>query len=209
MNDLPSWLILIITLVFICSNCTALIVDKNIQDRTKTYHIVKQGETIWRIAKKYNVSVDQILRYNNISDVTNVSIGQKIYIPSRKYKPKVSFIWPLHGNITRNFNLKSLKQHHGIDIAALKGTKILAAQSGKIIFSGHQKGYGNMIVIRHDSEFSTIYAHNNANLVSLGQKVSQGDVVATVGNTGNATGHHLHFEIRKGKNPLDPLVYLP
>ena len=211
-----SCFIVAIFLLFVCLSCASLSSYKYIRDTadtyhdtTDTYHIVKKGETVWRIAQKYKVSVNQILRFNNISDVTKVSIGQKIYIPSRSYKPDLFFIWPLRGRITKTFNIKSLKQHHGIDIAVAQGTEVVAAQGGKIIFQGKQEGYGNMIVVRHDSEFSTIYAHNRVNLVEVGQRVCQGEIIAKVGSTGNSTGPHLHFEIRRGKKPLNPLLYLP
>ena len=70
------------------------------------------------------------------------------------------------------------------------------------------RGYGNVIILSHEGGFSTVYAHNSANLVKKNQSVKKGDIIAKLGKTGNATGPHLHFEIRSGSNPLDPLLYL-
>ncbi|MGA1868071.1 MAG: peptidoglycan DD-metalloendopeptidase family protein [bacterium] len=204
--------IFILFFVFLFSfNCALVRVNnrKEAVEKTENYHILQKGETIWRISVKYGVPVNKILRYNNIEDVTKLSIGQKIFIPDKGYEYKEAFIWPLHGKVTRKFNLKSLKKHHGIDIAAPEGTKIVAAQGGKVIFVGSQDGYGKMIVIRHGPHLASIYAHTKKNLVTMDQVVQQGDVVAEVGESGNARGPHLHFEIRKGKKPVDPYDYLP
>ncbi|MCX7918990.1 MAG: M23 family metallopeptidase [bacterium] len=137
--------------------------------------------------------------------------------PQKPYvvKPKEAvsaygFIWPVEGEVLSFFGERSGRIHQGIDIAAKKGTKIYAAMSGKVIYSDNELGrYGNMIIIEHKKGFSTVYAHNAKNLVRKGKQVKRGQVIALVGQTGNATGPHLHFEIRKGKEPVNPLLYLP
>jgi murein DD-endopeptidase MepM/ murein hydrolase activator NlpD len=79
-----------------------------------------------------------------------------------------------------------------------------------VIYSGNGLGgYGNVVIVRHDELYSTVYAHNRKNRVRKGAFVDRGEVIAEVGKTGNATGPHLHFEIRRGEHPLDPLEFLP
>jgi murein DD-endopeptidase MepM/ murein hydrolase activator NlpD len=95
--------------------------------------------------------------------------------------------------------------YNGVDLAAPTGTQVLAAASGQVLisrFGGWNGGYGNYIVIKHSNGTQTLYAHNSANYVSVGQWVSQGDVIGLVGNTGKSTGSHLHFEVRGAKNPF-------
>ena len=77
-----------------------------------------------------------------------------------------------------------------------------------MLFSGEQRGYGNLVLIAHDRDVVTVYAHNERNLVSQGDKVSKGEQIARVGHTGNATGPHLHFEVRVGTQARDPLGFL-
>lgn len=104
--------------------------------------------------------------------------------------------------------LKVYKTHTGIDIGASYGTSILAASSGTVILSGWQSGYGNTIIIDHGGGISTLYGHSSKLLVSEGQKVSAGQVIAKVGSTGMSTGPHLHFEVRKNGTPVNPLDYV-
>ena len=99
--------------------------------------------------------------------------------------------------------------HTGLDIAAPKGTPIKAASSGTVTYSGNANdGYGNYVVISHGNGVQTVYAHCSRLLVSKGQHVSQGEVIAKVGSTGNSTGNHLHLEIRKNGVSYNPQYYL-
>ena len=96
--------------------------------------------------------------------------------------------------------------HTGIDYAVPVGTEVKAAQHGKVIFAGKQGGYGNLLVIKHNSTYRTVYAHLDRFNVTLGDWVNRGDVVAYSGNTGLSTGPHLHYEIRKNGLSLNPLT---
>ena len=121
------------------------------------------------------------------------------------------FLWPVDGgHITSFYGWRSSKRFHdGIDISAISGAKVFAAKSGQVIYSAQRiRGYGNMIVIRHNNGFHTVYANNKVNYVKKGSIVSQGDVIALLGNTGHSSGPHVHFEIRQVKYSKDPLKYL-
>ena len=127
----------------------------------------------------------------------------------------LGYIWPIvNGSISSPFGDRQKRRRHhfheGIDIKANRGEPVMAAKDGVVIYSSKRiKGYGNMVVLKHPDGSATVYAHNKKNLVVLSERVSQGQVIAQVGATGKATGPHLHFEIRKGELPIDPILYLP
>jgi murein DD-endopeptidase MepM/ murein hydrolase activator NlpD len=130
-------------------------------------------------------------------------------------KPRASamnlrFIWPVKGHVTSWFGPRKGRPHDGIDIAAPKGTPVLAAEKGKVIYSDNGiSGYGNLVIIRHSEGFHTVYGHNSRNRVDVDEHVNKAQVIAEVGNTGRASGYHLHFEIRKNDRAVDPMQYLP
>ena len=117
--------------------------------------------------------------------------------------------WPIAGRLTSRFGPRGGSFHDGIDIAAPKGTAISAVADGEVIFSNALHGYGNLVILRHRNGLVTVYAHNQRNLVKEGEWVRRGKVVAEVGQTGRASGPHLHFEIRKDNQARNPLRYLP
>jgi len=120
------------------------------------------------------------------------------------------FQWPLEGTVTRGFINKADAKHTGLDIAAPEGTLIRAAADGKVIYSGDDiPSYGKMVILDHGDGFATCYAHNSANLVRQNEKVRAGDPIARAGQTGRATGPHLHFEVRRNYESVDPLPHLP
>jgi len=128
--------------------------------------------------------------------------------PSRDPSLRGDLDWPLRGVLYARFGRKGRDMHDGIDLAAPLGTPIKTAGSGTVIYAGEQKGYGLIAIIEHPNGLSTLYAHNRDLRVRTGQRVSDGQVIATVGESGRTTGPHLHFEVRKDGIPLDPLDYL-
>jgi murein DD-endopeptidase MepM/ murein hydrolase activator NlpD len=101
------------------------------------------------------------------------------------------------------------KRHDGIDIAAPEGTPVLAAAAGSVIYAGEQAGYGAIVILKHEGGLVTLYAHNARLLVNEGDRVRRGEAIARVGQTGKTTGPHLHFEVREGTRPRNPLLFLP
>jgi murein DD-endopeptidase MepM/ murein hydrolase activator NlpD len=188
-------------------------------------------------AKKYAVSIADLEELNGLDQRDPLQMGQVIFIPGRpkgaKGKPTGSpkserksktavmspgqkavaagFIWPVRGGrLSSPFGMRRGRPHEGIDIAAPAGTSIFAVADGEVVYSGSGvRGYGNLIIVRHKSKLVSVYAHNRRNLVKRGKRVKQGSVIGEVGKTGRATGNHLHFEIRKGEDPVDPIRHLP
>jgi len=119
-----------------------------------------------------------------------------------------SLVWPASGPITSPYGMRWGSLHPGIDIGAGMGAPIYAAASGRVILAGYSGGYGNLIVIDHGNGLATAYAHQSRLAASVGQDVSQGDVIGYVGSTGFSTGPHLHFEVRVNGSPVDPMGYL-
>jgi len=118
--------------------------------------------------------------------------------------------WPVNGKVTSGFGIRRGRVHEGIDISAKKGTPVKAAADGVVLYSGSElKGYGNLVILRHDNDLITVYAHNSKNKVKEGDRVKCGQVISLAGDTGRATGSHLHFEVRKGDKPRNPLLFLP
>jgi murein DD-endopeptidase MepM/ murein hydrolase activator NlpD len=122
--------------------------------------------------------------------------------------------WPVSGRISSPFGwrmhpiLRKKKYHSGIDLAVSTGTAVKAADSGRVLVSGWQGGYGNFIALDHGKGISTCYGHNSRLLVKAGELVKKGQTIAFSGNTGLSTGPHLHFEVRVNGNPVNPLGYL-
>lgn len=136
---------------------------------------------------------------------------------TQDYLPKGQgsmFDWPIRGKLSSPYGermhpiLKRKILHSGMDIAAPLGTPVKAPAKGKVIYDGWLRGYGRVVVLDHGRGYSTLYAHLSASLVKENQVVNAGAVIAKVGKTGNTTGPHLHFEVRKYGTPDNPVKYL-
>jgi murein DD-endopeptidase MepM/ murein hydrolase activator NlpD len=120
------------------------------------------------------------------------------------------FAWPVQGKVIGAFGtMKDGTKNDGVNIAAPAGAPVVAAADGVVAYAGNElRGFGNMILIRHDGGYVTAYAHNASLLVKKGDKVKRGQTIARVGATGAVFGPQLHFEIRKGTEPVDPMTFL-
>jgi murein DD-endopeptidase MepM/ murein hydrolase activator NlpD len=121
----------------------------------------------------------------------------------------VAFAWPVEGPVISTFGQRRSGWHGGIDIKAPLGTPVWAAAGGVVIASGVETAYGLVVKIEHWRGFVTVYAHNDVNLVEVGDRVDAGEMIALVGQTGRATTHHVHFEIRHEGLAYNPLYLLP
>jgi murein DD-endopeptidase MepM/ murein hydrolase activator NlpD len=121
-----------------------------------------------------------------------------------------TFRWPVRGRIISSFGEKGDGgTNDGINVSVPEGTSVRASENGVVAYAGNElKGYGNLILVRHEGDWVTAYAHNSELLVKRGDVVSRGQVIAKAGQTGTVTTPQMHFELRKGSQPVDPLKYL-
>ena len=236
---------------------------------TGIYHTVKPGQTLYRIAKTYDVDEAQLARVNRISDPTQLKAEQRLFIPgatrlrsvpvavsskatspspkptppaavnnstkqpagpatasqerrpaekkpapaktaSQKQPAKGTFIWPLKGKLLNKFGAQGKKIYKGIEIGVPQGTPVVAAASGKVIYSGNAiAGYGNLVILEHSDSYFSIYGFNQKTLVKMDDHVGQGEKIALSGLPPNGQSARLHFEIRQGKSAVNPILYLP
>jgi murein DD-endopeptidase MepM/ murein hydrolase activator NlpD len=189
-------------------------------------HTIQPGQTLTDISLTYGVPVETLTSVNGITRSSTIYAGDRILIPDVtstfwddvvRLSNGVSsrFIWPLEGEVVSTFGwrvhpvLEYRHHHDGIDIDVPEGTIVRAAAGGEVYFYGEQPGYGNVLVIEHGDGYFTMYGHLSSAIVSPGRYVEIGQEIAVSGNTGISSGPHLHFEIRNGEFPIDPLRYLP
>jgi murein DD-endopeptidase MepM/ murein hydrolase activator NlpD len=183
-------------------------------------HVVQPGESLYRIAKNLGVDWAELARANGIADPTKIEVGQRLLIPGRTAEaPRPppapapatdgGWAWPVDGPVYSRFGARGEDGWHaGIDITAPDGTPVRAARDGTVTFAGRQGRYGRLVVLEHGDGVTSWYAHLDEAQARVGRPVRRGDVIGTSGRSGNATGPHLHFEIRVAGNPVDPLPFL-
>lgn len=184
-----------------------------------------QIDDLPQLLATYGVSPLEVARANDIRSLLELQPGMLLFLPgvepaaalerlARVREEELRYVWPLHGRITsyfgrRNLGMGTSSFHRGIDVAAPTGTRVSAARSGTVVFSGWStSGYGYLIRIRHSGGDETWYGHFSTLLVSEGDYVSQGDAIGLVGSTGISTGPHLHFELHESGTAVDPIGYL-
>ncbi|SAK63606.1 lipoprotein NlpD [Caballeronia hypogeia] len=198
------------------------------------FYRVERGDTVSKIARENRTTVASLKRWNGLANPDAIEVGQVLRVAppagsatsaqapsgssnsakseasaqasSQKAGPGVSLVWPAQGSVIRGFDGKNSK---GIDIANAAGTPVVAAASGSVVYAGNGlRGYGNMLIVKHDDEYLTAYAHNRALLVKEGQTVQQGQQIAEMGDT-DSNRTMLHFEVRYLGRSTDPARYLP
>jgi lipoprotein NlpD len=201
--------------------------------------VVRPGDTLWSLAQRGGSTVAAIERANDGVDAHALRVGQKLWVPraragsgatrARSDAPEtleqrtdtacgdlarreaLAFEWPVLGHLTSGFgDARGRRAHEGIDLVADEGTPVHAAEAGRVVYAGEDLGdYGRVVIVKHLGRWATVYAHNRKNLVDEGTFVERGDVIAEVGDTGNATTPHLHFEVRRSNQPRNPQSCLP
>lgn len=185
-------------------------------------YVVKKKDTLFSIAKAHGTTVDDIKTRNNLTS-NDISVGQKLWLTgtppadqasgsssaSSSTKVRTDCVMPTKGKVTSEFGMRRGRPHKGIDIANKSGTPIYAVLDGVVVFSGVQRGYGNVVLIEHPNFVMTVYAHHEKNLVKVGDHVKRGQQIARMGSTGNSTGPHLHFEYRVKGTAINPRKVLP
>jgi murein DD-endopeptidase MepM/ murein hydrolase activator NlpD len=235
-------------------------------------HYVNNGDTLMNIARRNNLSLAELARYNHLDVNTRLKPGMKINVPGAQTaalaapaaaapapvavsaNPPVrmaaaapaepvqkarmasatetpaaaapveatpvkaaeatgalpSFRWPARGRVIAAYGAKTNgKSNDGINLAVPEGTPVKAAEDGVVAYAGNElKGYGNLVLIRHSNGYVTAYAHTSELMVKRGESIKRGQVIAKSGQSGEVTSPQLHFEIRKGSSPVDPLKFL-
>jgi len=195
-------------------------------------YTVRSGETLSGIARRLGVGMSELAKANGIKAPYRLYAGQRLHVPGGDgaYRTAVvdlgddgpgtvrlatgkppplqgdGFLWPVNGKVIGKYGpIDQWRRRDGIDIAARRGAPVLAAEDGIVAYAGSGiRGYGQMILLRHDEGYITTYAHNASLLVEVGDIVRRGQVIARVGDSGDATQTMLHFELRKGREPIDP-----
>jgi len=184
-------------------------------------YTVRRGDTVASIAKKFKGDSDDILNFNDLDSPQDLAVGDEIIIPDGVIVPapaprtgNTSAIARYSGPEIVGYYLRpssgpktqGLHGNNGVDIGGPTGTTVMAAASGEVLIArsngAWNGGYGNMIVVAHPNGTQTLYAHLSAVSVRVGERVSQGQKIGEVGNTGKSTGPHLHFEVRGARNPF-------
>jgi murein DD-endopeptidase MepM/ murein hydrolase activator NlpD len=233
-------------------------------------HVVRRGETVYRISRAYGIDPADLMETNGIADPRVVAVGTELFVPGASrtvdvppapvpgdpatstpahpergaaaggaestatptatasaraptrrataspsptptpaHVAETTLAWPLRGVLYGRYGVRAGRRHDGIDIAAPEGTTVGAAAAGTVIYAGEQTGYGSIVIVKHEGGLVTLYAHASRLLVTEGARVRRGDPIARVGQTGRTSGPHLHFEVREGTRPRNPLLFLP
>ena len=179
--------------------------------------IATNGKSVSKVSHSSSVISSSNKRQNTSSYSAKSSVQRppktsKIKSSKKTFKTQKSndkgWVWPVKGKIIAKFSTNSAKLNKGLDISAPLGTAVKSSRSGSVVYSGSRlKGYGNLIIVKHNNGYLSAYAHNQSILVKEGDWVKQGQKIATLGSSASIQPK-LHFEIRKSGKPVDPLKYL-
>jgi len=197
------------------------------------WYKVRKGDSLWKISRRYRVSLRSLKRLNR----TRLYPGQKIKLPLHKIGNKINrkrlkksysrnkrrnsryfgripssrrikLIWPVLGKVVSYFGIKKSGINNGIIIKTQRSRNIKAAYSGRVIWSGHLRGYGNMVMIRHSNNIYSVYAKTNKLFVKKGIHVKKGAIIASTGLLSNRNFYGLSFQVYYKDKPVNPLNYL-
>jgi len=185
--------------------------------KQRTIHHVKSGDTVYIIAWLYDMDFYDLATFNHLKAPYKIVAGQKLYLkpqhskapqaqkPKKQKKPISTTVhawcWPAQG--------KMIRANKGIDISGKYGSPIKATAGGKVVYSGSAlRGYGKLLIIKHNEQYLSAYAHNSELLAKEGEQIKRGQIIAKMGNT-DPRHTKLHFEIRKNGKPINPLSLLP
>ena len=190
---------------------------------------IKKGDTLYKIAECSLITLEDLKQRNRNLNEKKLVIGKIINLPyfadtkncNRGYKKnnkkkdakiiiKRIFKWPTTGEVIATFGIKkSGRRNDGINIKAPMGSPVRAAKPGKVIYRGNElPAWGNLILVKHKNGWTTAYAHLEKFFVNVGTNLKTGDILGSVGKTGNVDDYQLHFQVRKNSKPLDPLKFL-
>jgi murein DD-endopeptidase MepM/ murein hydrolase activator NlpD len=188
------------------------------------YVQLKETDSAESLAKEFNISKSQLIEQNEDKEFRP---GEWIFVPltrgilgnglsTRSFDPgrylkTGEYLWPVPtaNTISSGYGKRWGKMHEGVDIPGKIGSSIVAAADGVVVYSGSEiGGYGNITVLAHKNGLFTVYAHAKKNFTEEGQRIHRGQVIAQIGMTGRSSGPHLHFEIRKNGESIDPQSYL-
>lgn len=230
----PIRLLMCLIIGFALSGCAGNS-SKSEGSYSGSVYTVKRGDTLSRISRMTGTSVRDLARMNGISPPYTIEIGQKLKVsgaskssgrkksssqtakvtpssavPKSSWPPvgQRCWRWPASGKVVMTYST-SEGGNKGIDIAGSRGQPVYAAGAGKVVYVGNQlRGYGNLVMIKHNEDYITAYAHNDKLMVNNGQNVKIGQQIATMGSS-DADSVRLHFQIRYRATAIDPLRYLP
>jgi murein DD-endopeptidase MepM/ murein hydrolase activator NlpD len=230
----PAWLPVVAVVVAALAGCRLSRAPMHPASPPGAWYVVARGETLDDIARRSGVPAEDILELNGLARADEVRPGKLIFVlappgatppapeagepeAAARVGPVTPGVgarlrWPLLNvapSVGSPFGARGARAHEGIDLPAPTGTPVVAAAAGEVVYAGSGiRGYGNLVVLQHEGDLLTVYAHNSELFVTQGQGVRAGDRIAAVGQTGHATGPHLHFEVRQGQIPRDPMPYL-
>jgi murein DD-endopeptidase MepM/ murein hydrolase activator NlpD len=163
-----------------------------------------------RLAAATPATAQQSVRYAQANPAPEPVEAAPAAKPAETTSALPTFRWPVRGKVITGYGAKTNgKSNDGINVAVPEGTPVKAAEDGVVAYSGNElKGYGNLILVRHSNGYVTAYAHASELLVKRGDTIKRGQVIAKSGQSGEVGSPQLHFEIRKGSQPVDPLQFL-
>lgn len=213
----------ILLFVLSCTATTQLVKDMSTVQKRGVWHRVEEGQTLWRIAKTYRVSLEELKLTNDIEDVVHIARGSWIFIPgaekvlyvqgntysSPQEYAKFEFSWPVKGEVVKPFGKYENDFNYGIDVRIKENENVLATQKGVVVFSNVIRGYGNTIVIEHENDFCSLYSRHIRSFVREGQKVEKNTIIARVDSGKSPQGALIHYELFYKGKPVNPLYFLP